>query len=399
LNIRYVSWVGTSGYAVAAQGYLLSLLHAEAELGWTPLFPNDPRTGGWSQAESTEAAKQEIAALCTDEGNPTSYNGSAVRELIDNVPADTADAAIIHIVPEAWSAHRRSEGLTIGNTVWETDKLPAHWPPLLNSVDGIIVPCTMNREVMVSCGVTVPVHVVPHVAPRFPTAPTSSECEAFREHLGIPRDHTVFYCIDLWDPRKAPYKTIAAFLDAFDGDDDVTLIVKTSEYGPRSGAEAGYEPTDGLIAQLTGARQRPANIVTIRGDVPRRAIELLHAVGDCYVSLTHGEGWGIGSYEAVALGNPVVTTGWGGTLDYLGTDWPYLIDFEMVPVMNLSGLPSFDPTQKWAAADREHAGDLMRSIHADPEPARRAAAFASARIQSEFGTSATADRLEEALQP
>ena len=39
--------------------------------------------------------------------------------------------------------------------------------------------------------------------------------------------------------------------------------------------------------------------------------DAIHAIGDCYVSLTHGEGWGMGAFDAATLGKPVLITGWG----------------------------------------------------------------------------------------
>ena len=43
----------------------------------------------------------------------------------------------------------------------------------------------------------------------------------------------------------------------------------------------------------------------------RNSMMALHARGDCFVSLCHSEGWGLGSFEAAALGNPVLITNYG----------------------------------------------------------------------------------------
>ena len=59
-------------------------------------------------------------------------------------------------------------------------------------------------------------------------------------------------------------------------------------------------------------------------------------------SCARGEGWGLGGFDAAAHGNPVVTTGFGGQLDYLA-DSPHLVHFELVAVQDPVGFPSYAP--------------------------------------------------------
>lgn len=393
-----MSWVGTSGYAVAGQGYLLALIEARQHtVSWTPLFNRPAGVAGWFVAQSPDQARAEVRRFCDDPADLSAYNGQAALDAIDRLADDEAEAAILHFVPEAWADHRGSEAVTVGNTVWETDKLPEHWPPLLNQVDSIVVPCTFNREVMLACGVTTPVHVVPHVAPRLGRPATDEETARLSRAFDIPSEGTMFFCCEEWGPRKAPYKTIAAFLAAFTGDDDVSLVLKTGPYGARSGADPSRHPTAEQVAHLLSAHPNPPRVVLITADLPRRALQALHEMSDCYVSLTHGEGWGLGVYEAVATGTPVITTGWGGTLDYLGASWPYLVDYELVPTMNAAGLPSYDPTQRWAAADVDHAVRLMHEVVNRPAHARAAAATVSTRIYEENSPTRVAEQLAGAM--
>ena len=50
-------------------------------------------------------------------------------------------------MPESWPALFRPGKRNVGVTVWETDRIPAHWRTLLDGADRIIVPCTQNRDV------------------------------------------------------------------------------------------------------------------------------------------------------------------------------------------------------------------------------------------------------------
>ena len=110
---------------------------------------------------------------------------------------------VAHLVPEYLPNVRKviRGGPLIAHTVWETDRLPSHWPALLDHVDRIIVPTAWNHEVFVASGVTKPVVVVPHVV-----------CDPLPGDggvpLGLPTDVVVFYTIGRWDQRKAPAAVI-----------------------------------------------------------------------------------------------------------------------------------------------------------------------------------------------
>jgi glycosyltransferase involved in cell wall biosynthesis len=134
-------------------------------------------------------------------------------------------------------------------------------------------------------------------------------------------------------------------------------------------------------------------VVLIDYEMTTVEIDLLHCTGDCYLSLAHSEGWGLSVFDAAASGNPVIVTGWGGHLDFLGDRWPYLIDFEMAPVMDAQGRGSYLPTQNWAAPSIDHAVRLIREVYENPEAARRHAAARAGRIAEEFGQEAVGKRL------
>ncbi|MGH8800225.1 MAG: glycosyltransferase, partial [Casimicrobiaceae bacterium] len=152
---------------------------------------------------------------------------------------------------------------------------------------------------------------------------------------------------------------------------------------------------DAAYAQ-SGVTAAPIALVAAE-DVSGRTIDTLHAVGDCYVSLTRGEGWGLGAYDAATLGKPVIITGWGGHLDYLGAGYPGLIAFGMARVSGWLHGASYQPTQRWAIADAGHAGRLLRrmvSRYADQIPAATAA---RERIVNDFAEPVIAPRMIAAI--
>jgi len=390
-GVRYLSMAEHSGYGLAAQSYLLALIDAGVNLEWFPLVPFPHGYAPWTEIEGS---LDWVAGLAGVDG-AAGFFGPALLETIG--AGIDHDVVVQHSTPEHWPRYLDPDHRNIGYTVWETDAPPPHWPDLANLMDRVLVPSRFNRSVFRAAGITTPIDVVPHIRRPATAPPTRDAVEAFRRGHRIPRHHLVFYTIEAWTARKTPWKTILAFLEAFSSPDPVSLVVKTGPEGPRSGADAADTPTRVLVHDLISSFRDPAHVVLIDRQIPAATVDLLHHVGDVYLSLTHSEGWGLSGFDAIAVGNPVITTGWGGQLEYLGGDWPYLIDFRLTPVMDAKGRGSYLPSQRWATPVMGHAVSLLREVFERPEVARKHAAELSERVRTEFSEEAVGRLLIEAI--
>jgi hypothetical protein len=310
--------------------------------------------------------------------------------------APPGTATVMHLVPEYLAqVHACSNGPIVVHTAWETDRLPDHWPALLNRSNGVIVPTQWNRDLFLAAGVHVPIEVVPHVAPE----PEVGDAGA---GLRLPEDVIVFYTISRWDQRKVPTLVVQAFVEAFTADDPVALVVKTGRYSeaPRPDDDWGRDSPmswtpSWQVARLLRDHPRAPPILLAEQRWDDGRIAGLHTRGDCYVTLSRGEGWGLGSFDACAYGNPVIATGWGGHLAYLD-GCSSLVDFDLAAVVHKNP-DAYSPKQRWAAPRLGHAVELLRSVAADPDGARRRAAPLRERVLREFAGPVVADRFLGAM--
>jgi glycosyltransferase involved in cell wall biosynthesis len=314
------------------------------------------------------------------------------------------DTVIIHAVPEHWPRLIEAGKRNVGYTVWETDALPSHWLPLLNLPDKVLVPSGTNRTVFMDGGVTPPVTVVPHIRRHSWTEGSAADGVALRNQLGVPQDHFVFYSINVWDPRKALADLVSVFSRAFCADDKVSLVLKTSTAINVSSLErrtAGGIPEriralqDGIAAE-TG---RPcAHVALIAADgLAGRVVDALHATADCFASLSHGEGWGMGAFDAATLGKPLLIAPYGGPGDYLPADYPGFIDYTMVPVSGWTVGASYQPPQRWAQPDLADAGRKMRRMVVRHSEFLGPAALAAEHIVNRYAEPVVARELIAAL--
>lgn len=394
-GLRYYSFVEPSGYGLAAIAYVRALVNAGVPVHWVPLG----RTG------------DDVRPLGPGDAIPISML-STEDETLGDLPAlfsatsqpITVDTIVAHTVPEHWPTLFESHRRNIGYTVWETDRIPAHWRTLLDLADRVLVPCAMNRDTFVAGGVARPVRVVPHVRRHMWNAFAPTEIHAARKRFGLDGARFVFYSINAWDPRKSLPALLDAFVRAFRDDEGVALVLKTGAYGYGPPPFYREEPTLTMaqrsVDAATDALDRDAPpICVLPYELNGRGVDMLHEIGDACVSLTHGEGWGLGLFDAATRGTPAIATGWGGQLDFLGGDWPGAVPYRMTsaPVWP-PWRPSYWPSQRWAEPDRDAAIAMMRALVDDPAPARAAAAAIAERIANAFAEPVVARMFVEAIR-
>ena len=335
-RVRYASEFTTSGYSVAALRCLQALHGVGVDVCWQPLVD---LVEGRVVAPPGTPLPADLAALQRDR--------------------EEGETLVLHSVPKGW--HLAASDLRpthlIGHSVWEADVLPARWRIDMGMVDEIWVPTEWNQRSFADA-LGVPVHVVPHVASTVDPAPPPLE---------LSEDVFVIASVAAWDWRKRPDLAIAAYAQAFTKADPVVLVVKTTPW-PIAWPSRQRIATVAHIADVLRAFPDHGRVVVDTG--PWTEAEVLGLLGraDCFLSLTAAEGWGLGAFDAACLGTPVVMTGHGGQLAWLGADHPGLVPFRMVEAEH-PDRTLFEPGMTWAAAEVDTAAEMLRALHRGELPA------------------------------
>lgn len=209
---------------------------------------------------------------------------SELRELIGQRQAEPGDPTLILAW---WGDHldRYQRSPLFVNTVWETSQLPADWPARLNKARAVIVPTRFVAGVFRASGVNVPVEVVPQGID-----PAVYHLEERPERASLT---TLMVCVIR--PRKNVAEGVQAWQQAFAGDPDARLVVK-SRFGS--------------VPLQTGDDR----IQFVDSNEKTRGIAHWYRLADVVMALGN-EGFGLPLVEAMATGLPVIALNAEGQTD------------------------------------------------------------------------------------
>ncbi len=262
-----------------------------------------------------------------------------------------------HVFPPMFKIDKKAK-LSIGRTMFETDRIPADWVKPCNKMDAIFVPTDFNIGSFTKAGVK---------KEKLFKLPFSLDPGMFDRHISplfIPeRKKFNFLSVFDWSYRKGWDILIGAFLEEFSAVDDVSLIIQTySSYGLSNSGIVG------MIQQFINENYSDkgtdlARIVMMQRVLSEKEMIQLYAASDCFVLPSRGEGWGRPYMEAMAMAKPVIGTKWSGNLEYMNDSNSYLIDCNVVDVPEFAWkeIPTFKG-HKWAEPSKEHLRKLMRHV-------------------------------------
>ena len=250
---------------------------------------------------------------------------------------------------------------------WEFGAIPREWiEPMRSNVDELWVPSEFVRDMYVRAGLE---------PDRVLTIPNGVDLELFspdgeRACLPVPDDAVRFLFVGGLIRRKGPDLLLNAWRAAFDGRDDVVLVVKDVGVG------GVYRDGDREQIRAHAAADELPRVLLIEHELDEREIANLYRACDVLVHPYRGEGFAMPVLEAMACATPAIVTGGGPTDEFCppGAGWRIRSSRRELPTERIGRYETAG--RPWMLEpDHDHLVQLLRDVAADRrEIARRGAA-------------------------
>jgi len=317
------------------------------------------------------------------------------RQLLEAARRREAEAPCVAVHHYIANRQQTSVGgaVNVGRVMFETDRFPERWLPLLLQRDEIWVPCEHNAEAFRRGGV--PASKIRVLGETLDFDVFAPGVEPYP--LGVEDGSFVFLSNFDFGERKGWRQLIAGWAEAFGPGDGVTLVLKTGSY--TEGEDYARDRIRDFLRDRysSGAMERIAPIQILSQRLPSDRVAGLYAGADAYVLASRGEGWGRPYMEAMAMGLPTIGSRWSGNLDFMHDGNSWLVDGELVPVpIDAEFFPGrLCEGHRWFEPDVDSLAAQLRAVAGDRDAARAKAAGARDELIEKFGTDAIVDRIEE----
>jgi glycosyltransferase involved in cell wall biosynthesis len=270
---------------------------------------------------------------------------------------------------------------------WELEELPPAYRAGLQYVDEVWAASDFMRDAIAEHAGDVPVRTVTPPLPQAGADPGVVPAE-----WGIPTDRPwLLFTFDFLSmaERKNPYGLVEAFTRAF-GELPLgarpLLVIKT--------INADRCPVDAERLRLQIAGRGDIVFLDAYLDNDERHVLVSHC--SAYVSLHKAEGLGLTVAEAMAWGRPVITTAYGGVMQFCNAANAFLVDWAPGHVAETTG--PYVKGMRWAEPDLDHAAELMRLVVAEPGRAETVGARAASDIRQLHNAEVAGARMRAVLE-
>jgi glycosyltransferase involved in cell wall biosynthesis len=350
-------------------------------------------TGAFGVAE---AARASVAALAAS-GVPCAVNrvrAEAYEDLDEACDSQVEEnpyrTNLVHVNADQVECFAQDRGWdylrgrrNVGYWYWEVSRFPDRWRSSFRYFDEIWVATGFCQDA-ISRSSPVPVVRMPPPVLLLENGETEGDRAAF----GLPAESYIFlFSFDYMSvfERKNPLAIVKAFRKAFEGRRDVMLVFKSIN------ATRAVEQEKALETAAAGM-----NIRCISEGLERPAMLRLLAASDCFISLHRSEGFGLGMAQAMALGKPVIATGYSGNMDFMNEGNSFLVGYRLTELERDYG--PYERGNVWAEPSVDHAVELMRLVEHDRALASAKAARGEQDIRQGFAPGVCGARMLERLR-
>jgi len=197
---------------------------------------------------------------------------------------------------------------------WEESGFPSQWIDDFNkNLTGITCLSNHVEKILIDNGVRIPISTSGCGVDHWERIESSSSFKLKAKKFKFLHVSSCF-------PRKGADSLLEAYGNSFSSDDDVTLVIKTFP-NPHNEIHKWYQDRKKSFLKFP-------DVLIIEENFSDSDLKSLYHKCQVLVAPSRAEGFGLPMAEAMLTGLPVITTAWGGQLDFCNELNSWLVDFE-----------------------------------------------------------------------
>ncbi len=315
------------------------------------------------------------------ERDPTLLSSHAVRGFRYDIDLLLLNADLVESALATYDRPGHPGRATAAFWAWETTEFPERYRPALERVTEVwgVSEFVADAVRPLAKHVGVAVHAMPAPMPPVRARTDRSIVAPLAARLGIPAArHVVYFSFDYFSvaERKLPWASVDAFRRAFptpsSASDAPMLVIKSLNHE--------FFPVE--RERLLYATRGRDDIVLIERYVSAEDRDALAMRADTYMSLHRSEGFGLTIAEAMAVGTPVIATGWSGNMSFMTPHNSFVVDYELVDVDR--SVRVYGGHGQWAEPSIEHAAQHIGDAIERREHALRLAMQAQTDLTNRY---------------
>lgn len=232
--------------------------------------------------------------------------------------SNCSDLVIDSIVPSSDNARGKEKSIIY--TTVESYSIPDSFSGIFNRYDEIWVTSNFCKEV-ISKQTKKHIEVIPGIV----------NCDIYNEkatpiEMNGKAKSFKFISVFNWNYRKGPDALIKAYCNAFDGNDDVSLILLCRHRRISGPSKDVRNDVDNELKKI--GHHNPPHILRVTKELDEYGIASLYRSCNAFVLPSRGEGYGLPYLEASLCGLPVIGTNVSAIADILSNDNSLLVDID-----------------------------------------------------------------------
>jgi glycosyltransferase involved in cell wall biosynthesis len=214
-------------------------------------------------------------------------------------------------------------GRKIAYTMIETsERVHPDYAGKLNLCNEIWTPTRFGEKILRKSGVHPPIYIMPLGVDANRYVPGLKSL-----NVGELKDFR-FLSVFRWSPRKAPDVLLRSYLEEFNSNDNVTMLIvsRIVETAEELSAQKIIEEFNGIKAGINKKEEDLPHVALYVNPIPEKDMPNLYNAADAFVLISRGEGMGLPYLEAGSCELPVIASNCSGQTDFLNNDNSFLVE-------------------------------------------------------------------------